>query len=120
MKRSRDQSADSAEPAHLLRDRAARLLLPRPDALDERFAAELVPRRAFGLELLLDDDLRGDAGVVGADLPQRVVARIRCQRISTSISVCWNAWPMCSVPVTFGGGSGCSTAARPASIDGLK
>ena len=25
-------------------------------------------------ELLLDDDLRRDAGVVGADLPQRVVA----------------------------------------------
>ena len=22
-----------------------------------------------------------------------------------SISVCWNAWPMCRVPVTFGGGS---------------
>src|SRR5690242_10985697 len=22
-----------------------------------------------------------------------------------SITVCWNAWPMCSVPVTFGGGS---------------
>src|SRR6185436_7892978 len=22
-----------------------------------------------------------------------------------SISVCWNAWPMCSVPVTLGGGS---------------
>ena len=27
-----------------------------------------------GCELLLDDDLRGDAGVIGADLPQRVVA----------------------------------------------
>mgnify|MGYP003693838417 CR=1 FL=1 len=27
-----------------------------------------------GLQLLLDDDLRGDARVVGADLPQRVVA----------------------------------------------
>src|SRR5579859_2768724 len=22
-----------------------------------------------------------------------------------SITVCWNAWPMCRVPVTFGGGS---------------
>ncbi len=30
---------------------------------------------------------------------------IRCQRTIVSISVCWNAWPMCSVPVTFGGGS---------------
>src|SRR5688572_29546122 len=25
--------------------------------------------------------------------------------MSASISVCWNACPMCSVPVTFGGGS---------------
>jgi hypothetical protein len=29
---------------------------------------------AFGLELLLDDDLRRDARMVGADLPERVVA----------------------------------------------
>src|SRR6185295_422074 len=25
--------------------------------------------------------------------------------MSASMSVCWNAWPMCSVPVTLGGGS---------------
>ena len=30
---------------------------------------------------------------------------MRCQRVRMSISVCWNACPMCSVPVTFGGGS---------------
>ena len=56
-------------------------------------------------ELALDHDLRGDAGVVGAHLPQRVEAAhavVADQRIHI---VCWNAWPMCSVPVTFGGGS---------------
>src|ERR1041384_4809086 len=30
---------------------------------------------------------------------------MRCQRVSVSMSVCWKACPMCSVPVTFGGGS---------------
>jgi hypothetical protein len=33
-----------------------------------------VTRFSFRLELLLDDDLRRDAGVVGAHLPQRVAA----------------------------------------------
>ena len=30
---------------------------------------------------------------------------IRWKRTSASMIVCWNACPMCSVPVTFGGGS---------------
>src|SRR5580704_9989291 len=30
--------------------------------------------------------------------------RIRCQRVRISISVCSNMCPMCSEPVTFGGG----------------
>ena len=50
----------SAEAAHLLRDRGAGLFLPRPDALDERLASEVVARLAFGLQSLLDDDLRRD------------------------------------------------------------
>ena len=33
-----------------------------------------MPGFAFGLQLLFDDDLRANAGVVGAHLPQRVVA----------------------------------------------
>jgi len=66
--------AGRAQTPHLARDRAAGLLLPGPDALDERVAAHVVARRALGLQLLLDDDLRRDARVVGADLPERVVA----------------------------------------------
>jgi hypothetical protein len=31
--------------------------------------------------------------------------RIRCQRISASCIVPFRAWPMCSSPVTFGGGT---------------
>jgi hypothetical protein len=31
--------------------------------------------------------------------------RIRCQRISTSWIAPLSAWPMCSSPVTFGGGT---------------
>src|SRR6266567_5530288 len=44
---------------------------------------------------------------------------MRCQRTSTSISVCWNACPMCNVPVTFGGGSWMQNAFAPVCIDGL-
>ena len=48
--------------------------LPVPDALDEVIAPEVVARFALGFELALDDHLGGDAGMVGARLPQRVVA----------------------------------------------
>ncbi len=46
--------------------------------------------------------------------------RIRWYRISTSISVIWNACPMCSVPVTFGGGSWMQNAGAPGAWLGLK
>ena len=46
--------------------------------------------------------------------------RIRCQRISTSMIVCWNACPMCSVPVTLGGGSWMQNGGAPGVHDGLK
>ena len=63
-----------AETTHLLRDGGAGRLLPFPHAFGEFFATEIVPRLAFGLQLLLDHNLCGDAGVVGADDPVRVVA----------------------------------------------
>ncbi len=63
-----------AEPAVLAHDRAAGLLEMAPDALDERLAAELLARRALGRELLLDDVLGRDPGVVVARLPERVEA----------------------------------------------
>ena len=67
-----------ARAAHalLLRDDALlALLLPFPDALHESLAADVVARLALDLlEALLDNGLRRDAGVVGASLPQRVVA----------------------------------------------
>ena len=47
---------------------------PLPDALDERVAADLLARGALAAQLLLDDGLRGDAGVVEARLPERVEA----------------------------------------------
>ena len=45
--------------------------LPLPDALDEFLAPEIEAVFAFGGELALDHHLRGDAGVIGARLPQR-------------------------------------------------
>ena len=63
-----------AEPAVLPHDHPARLLEPLPCPLDERLAAEVVPGQALCGELLLDDVLGGDPGVVVAGLPQRPVA----------------------------------------------
>ena len=63
-----------AEPAHLAEDLAAGLGLPLPDPLDERLAAEVVPGQALLGQLALDHVLRGDAGVVHARQPERVVA----------------------------------------------
>jgi hypothetical protein len=42
--------------------------------LEEGLAAELVAADAGFLQLALDDDLRGDAGMIGARHPQRVEA----------------------------------------------
>src|SRR5690606_40301032 len=64
----------SAELAHLAEDLAARLFLPLPDALDERLAAQVVAGQALLGELALDDVLGGDAGVVHAGQPERLVA----------------------------------------------
>ena len=63
-----------AQAAHLIEDGAARNFLPVPDAFDELLAAELATVDAFLLQLALDHDLRGDAGVIGARQPERVVA----------------------------------------------
>ena len=55
-------------------------------------------------EQLLDLALRRDAGVVGAEDPLRAPAAHAVVRIRTSWIVQFSAWPMCSAPVTFGGG----------------
>ena len=64
-----------AEAAELARNRTARLFLPRPDALQEGLAAH---GAAIGLVFLLKQafhhHLGGDAGMVGAGLPEHVLA----------------------------------------------
>ena len=75
VKRSRDQSHDAPRRFSWLMIGAAGLVLPLPDALDELVAAQ---GAAVGLlplhQLALDHHLRGDAGMVGAGLPQHVAA----------------------------------------------
>ena len=67
--------AGRAEPLQLVDDGAAALRLPLPDALEEVLAAHLAAARLLALhQLPLDHHLRGDAGVVGARLPQHVLA----------------------------------------------
>src|SRR5437773_3120724 len=58
-----------AEAAHLARDGGAGFLLPLPHALDEFLAPEVVAGLALLLELALDPDLGGDAGLVRAARP---------------------------------------------------
>ncbi len=62
-----------AHAAHLARDGGARRGLPVPHLGDEVLAAQVVARQSGVLQLAFDHDLRGDAGMVGARHPQRVV-----------------------------------------------
>ncbi|MNY23518.1 hypothetical protein D3C86_1571870 [compost metagenome] len=64
-----------AHLAVLVDDGVAVVLLPLPDPLDEGVAAQVVTALAlFVAELALDHVLGGDAGVVGAALPEDAVA----------------------------------------------
>ena len=85
-------------------DAAADLADPLPDALLELLAAEVVAGHAFLGELLLDDVLRGDAGVVDARQPERGVAEHAVPADERVLDVAVRAWPRCSSPVTLGGG----------------
>ena len=82
------------------------LRLPLPDALEELLAPHLAAAGLLALhQLPLDHHLRGDAGMVGARLPQHVACpRMRSKRHRMSCSVLLSAWPICSEPVTLGGG----------------
>src|SRR5690606_6373078 len=62
-----------AETLELVHDGAAAFGLPFPDALDELFAAERATIDLLGGKLALDDHLGGDAGMVGARLPEHVL-----------------------------------------------
>ncbi len=62
-----------AHAPQLLRDLAARVLLPVPDALHEFLAAEFAPGGAFGIQQALDDHLCRDARVVHSRLPERAI-----------------------------------------------
>ena len=65
--------ARGAEALELADDPRAVGLLPLPGALEECVAAEVVARGALGAQLLLEDGVDGDRGVVGAENPERVV-----------------------------------------------
>ena len=80
-------------------------------------ASRLVP---FLRELLLDDVLRRDAGVVGARAGRaRRGPRMRSNRMITSCSVLLSACPMWSAPVTFGGGITITNGLPPGRASGL-
>jgi len=68
--------ARAAQAAHLALDGVAGFPLPRPDLLDELLAAESVAGLALAgqMEIPRDHHLGGDAGMVGAELPERVEA----------------------------------------------
>ncbi len=68
--------AGGAQPAHLPLDGVARLRLPVPDPGDEALAAQRIAALALAFQgqVAADHHLGGDAGVVGAHLPQHVEA----------------------------------------------
>ena len=63
-----------SETAELAGDRPARLRLPLPHMLEEGFAPDLRALDPLAGEVALDDHLRGDPGMVGADHPQSILA----------------------------------------------
>ena len=97
--------AARAQADHLALDGVAVLLLPLPDALFEFFAAQVA-----AVEMPSSASLRSTTIWVAMpawSVPgsQRVLSpSMRRQRMVTSISVCSSMWPMCSDPVTLGGG----------------
>ena len=66
--------AGGAEAAMLILDAALVAAHPVPDALDERLAPDLMAVCPLFGQLALDHGLRGDAGVVLAGNPERLVA----------------------------------------------
>ena len=67
--------AGGAEALQLVDDDAAALRLPLPDAFEEFGAADVAAAGLLPLhQLPLDHHLGGDAGVIGAGLPQHVAA----------------------------------------------
>ncbi len=66
--------AGGAQSAHLAFDGVAGMLLPLPDLVDEGVATEPLAGELVGGEIACDDHFGGDAGVVGADLPEGVEA----------------------------------------------
>ena len=77
-----------AHAANLAGDDAAGFFLPGPYALEEFLAAQAGPGFVGGRELALHHHLRGDAGVIGARLPERVVAQhpvITGQRVHDAV-----------------------------------
>ncbi len=106
VKRSRDQSQDAPQPLELVDDGAAGLRLPGPDLLQELLAGPSRGGPAPGAPSSAARPPSGSAmpawsvpGCHSTSLP-----RIRSNRHRMSCSVLLSAWPMCSEPVTFGGG----------------
>src|SRR5262249_62320247 len=64
----------AAEPAELSHDHAPGALEPCPGPFEKRLAADLLARAALRDQLLLDDVLGRDAGMVVPGLPERVEA----------------------------------------------
>ena len=97
--------ARGAQALELLHDRAPVLLAPLPDAALELLAARAPSR-------LVPSEASSFSTWAWVAMPAWSVPKIhfvrrpfmRLKRISTSWIAALSAWPMCSAPVTFGGG----------------
>ena len=63
----------STKALQLIHDRAAALCFPLPDAIDKGVAAHGAAVELFLGKLALDDHLGGDAGMIGAWLPENIL-----------------------------------------------
>src|SRR5581483_2554615 len=88
----------------LLDDGAAGFGFPLPHFLQEFLPAQADTRHLPLGKLALDDQLGGDAGMVGAGCHSTSLPRMRSKRARMSCKVLLRAWPICNRPVTLGGG----------------
>ena len=120
--RSRLQSQEAPRRAQLVDDRAAGLGLPLPDL------ARRTPRGPCRGGRCCRSAASWRSTTIWVAMPawsvpgshSAALPRIRSKRVSTSCRVLFSAWPMCSEPVTFGGGMTIETARRAGSSLGAK
>ncbi len=108
-----------AHRAELTHDLAAVVAQELPALLHEGLATQVAVVDALVGEKPDDDTLQRDRCMVVAGLPEGVEVAHAVPSMSASWHEAFSAWPMCSVPVTLGGGRQMTKVSRGSSASAL-